>query len=78
MARGLSRDQSREMNQKAAAAKAKGGKSDLTPAQRAERDAAALAEKQLAKASAKAAGAPDVGTTKATQKLTLGTNANES
>merc|ERR1711907_565056 len=56
MARGLSREQSRD---KAAAKKAsgakKGNKEDLTPAQRAERDKAALEAKKAAKEAQKAA-----------------------
>lgn len=54
MARGLSREISKAKGDKKAAAKAKGNKGDLTPAQRAERDAKAMREKAEAKAKAKA------------------------
>ena len=53
MARGLSRELSREKNAKKGGGKA-GDASGLTPAQRAERDGAALAEKQARKAAQKA------------------------
>ena len=58
MARGLSREQSREKAQKKQAQTGKGGKDDnLTPQQRAERDAARMAEKKAAKENAKSTGA---------------------
>mmetsp|Transcript_14883 Transcript_14883/g.17971 ORF Transcript_14883/g.17971 Transcript_14883/m.17971 type:complete len:94 (-) Transcript_14883:339-620(-) len=57
MARGLSRDQSREKNQKKQAASGSGKKDDgLTPAQRNERDAKMMAEKKAAKEAKKATG----------------------
>lgn len=56
MARGLSRDLAREKNAKKASndKNAKGNKESLTPAQRAERDAKAMAEKKAAKEAQKA------------------------
>merc|ERR1711865_765008 len=57
MARGLSRDQSREKNQKKAVAAGGGGKDDgMTPAQRNERDAKMMAEKKAKKEAMKANG----------------------
>ena len=58
MARGLSRDQSREKTLKKNAEKGKGQRDDnLTPQQRNERDAKLMAEKKAAKEKAKAEGA---------------------
>ena len=56
MARGLSRDLAREKNAKKGShdKNAKGNKESLTPAQRAERDAKAMAEKKAAKEAQKA------------------------
>ena len=56
MARGLSRDLAREKNAKKASndKNAKGNKESITPAQRAERDAKAMAEKKAAKEAQKA------------------------
>ena len=56
MARGLSRDLAREKSAKKGSGdkNAKGNKESLTPAQRAERDAKAMAEKKAAKEAQKA------------------------
>ena len=54
MARGLSRAQSKEKNLKKQQNAAKGNTENLTPAQRAERDKAAMAAKKAAKDAAKA------------------------
>eukprot|EP00966_Prymnesium_polylepis_P201495 4668565-Prymnesium_polylepis.1 len=54
MARGLSREQSKEKNVKAAASANKGNKEDLSASARAERDAATLQAKQAANAAKKA------------------------
>jgi hypothetical protein len=54
MARGLSREQSKEKNLKKQQNAPKGNTENLTPAQRAERDKAAMAAKKAAKDAAKA------------------------
>ena len=55
MARGLSRELSKAANDKKKAQGEKGNKEDLTPSQRAERDAKAMKEKKDAKDAERAA-----------------------
>ena len=74
MARGLSRDLAREKNAKKGSndKNAKGNKESLTPAQRAERDAKAMAEKKALKEAQKA---KDLATGKLTPEQVRGRDA---